>query len=60
MREVREGEPEIWFPEYGARARRWRRFEGDLRAWLDSPEGRFAEWRARTSLAGAAEEGQEA
>jgi hypothetical protein len=60
MREVREGEPETWFPEYGARARRWRRFEDDLRAWLDSPEGRFAAWRARSALAGAPEEGRQA
>ena len=59
MREVREDEPETWFPEYGARARRWRRFESDLRAWLDSPEGRFAAWRARSALAAPAEEGPE-
>ena len=57
MREVREGEPEIWFPEYGARARRWNRFERDLRAWLETPEGRFAEWRAREATAAAAPEG---
>ena len=57
MREVREGEPEIWFPEYGARARRWNRFERDLRAWLETPEGRFAEWRARAATTAAAPEG---
>ena len=39
MRDVREGEPETWFPEYGARARRWSRFERDLREWLETPGG---------------------
>ena len=57
MRDVREGEPETWFPEYGARARRWNRFERDLREWLGTPEGRFAEWRARAATAVAAPEG---
>jgi hypothetical protein len=33
-------------PRAGVRARRWQRFERDLRAWLDTPEGRFASWRA--------------
>jgi hypothetical protein len=45
MREVRTNEAEA-FPRYGARARAWRRFEDDLRAWLETPEGRFATWRA--------------
>jgi hypothetical protein len=34
------------FPRCGFRARRWLRFERDLQAWLDSPEGAFARWRA--------------
>jgi len=34
------------FPRYGARARIWSRFERDLHAWLETPEGRFATWRA--------------
>lgn len=39
------------FPLVGARARRWGRFERDLSAWLASPEGRFAAWRARQARA---------
>lgn len=35
------------FPSFGARARLWARFERDLRAWLETPEGRFATWCAR-------------
>ena len=46
MRDVRTDERE-GFPRYGARARIWGRFERDLRAWLETPEGRFAAWRAR-------------
>ena len=34
------------FPTCGFRARRWLRFERDLVAWLDTPEGRFAAWEA--------------
>ena len=34
------------FPKAGFRARRWLRFERDLQAWLDTPEGRFASWCA--------------
>ena len=34
------------FPTAGFRARRWRRFERDLQAWLDTPEGQFAAWAA--------------
>ncbi|MGK2936282.1 MAG: hypothetical protein ACSLFR_00520 [Solirubrobacteraceae bacterium] len=34
------------FPRTGVRARRWFRFERDLRAWLETPEGRFAAWDA--------------
>ena len=32
------------FPTCGFRARRWLRFERDLQAWLETPEGRFAAW----------------
>jgi hypothetical protein len=35
------------FPDVGARARRLMRFEHDLRAWLETPDGRFAAWHAR-------------
>jgi hypothetical protein len=45
MREMRTSDPAM-FPEFGARARAWARFERDLRAWMESPEGRFAAWRA--------------
>lgn len=38
------------FPQFGARARCWRRFEDDLRGWLATPEGRFATWRAERRL----------
>jgi hypothetical protein len=46
MHEVRTSDRED-FPRYGARARRWDRFERDLREWLETAEGRFAAWRAR-------------
>ncbi|MGD9570879.1 MAG: hypothetical protein AB7V62_03200 [Thermoleophilia bacterium] len=49
MRDVRISEPEP-FPQYGARARVWGRFERDLRAWLDTPEGRFAAWEAALAV----------
>jgi hypothetical protein len=39
------------FPSAGFRARRWLRFERDLAAWLASPEGHFARWRAEQALA---------
>jgi len=39
------------FPRAGFRARRWRRFERDLRAWLETPEGRFEAWCARQRVA---------
>lgn len=35
------------FPHVGFRARRWLRFERDLRAWLETPEGRFEAWCAQ-------------
>lgn len=34
------------FPRAGVRARRWYRFERDLRDWLATPAGRFAAWDA--------------
>jgi hypothetical protein len=39
------------FPHVGFRARRWLRFERDLRAWLDTPEGRFEAWCAAQQVA---------
>jgi hypothetical protein len=41
------------FPHAGARARTWRRFERDLAAWLESPQGRFALWQAAADRAAA-------
>jgi hypothetical protein len=38
------------FPTVGSRARRFKRFERDLRAWLKTPEGRFAAWEARRQI----------
>ena len=38
------------FPALGARARQWRRFEDGLRAWLETPEGRFGIWCACREL----------
>jgi hypothetical protein len=38
------------FPRTGSRARRFKRFERDLQAWLSTPEGRFAAWRARRQI----------
>jgi hypothetical protein len=38
------------FPRAGYRARRWQRFERDLGAWLATPEGRFARWRAQQDV----------
>ncbi|MGE4429072.1 MAG: hypothetical protein AB7G37_21690 [Solirubrobacteraceae bacterium] len=40
------------FPQSGFRARRWSRFERDLQAWLDTPTGQFACWRARVAVNG--------
>jgi hypothetical protein len=48
MKEVRTDDREA-FPQYGARGRLWGRFERDLREWLETPEGRFAAWRARVA-----------
>jgi hypothetical protein len=41
------------FPKAGFRARRWLRFERDLHAWLKTPEGAFATWRAVRAVGGA-------
>jgi hypothetical protein len=38
------------FPSAGFRARRWLRFERDLRLWLETPEGRFARWCAEVAV----------
>jgi hypothetical protein len=38
------------FPQFGARARCWHRFENELRRWLATPDGRFATWTARRCL----------
>lgn len=43
------------FPLVGARARRWGRFERDLGAWLASPDGCFATWRAREAIGASAQ-----
>jgi hypothetical protein len=39
------------FPRAGFRARRWKRFERDLHAWLATPHGRFATWCASSAVA---------
>jgi hypothetical protein len=39
------------FPHVGSRARRFQRFERDLREWLQTPKGRFAAWHARQVVA---------
>lgn len=49
MQEMRSGNDND-FPQFGARARQWRRFEDAFRTWLDTPEGRFAQWRAARAL----------
>lgn len=49
MNRVRSGTGD-GFPEYGARARLWRRFEDAFTDWLETPEGRFAQWRALRTL----------
>lgn len=40
------------FPRTGVRARRWYRFERDLRDWLVTPAGRFAAWDAARMVGG--------
>jgi hypothetical protein len=49
MRHVRSGTHD-GFPEFGARARMWRRFENAFTGWLETPEGQFARWRALRAL----------
>jgi hypothetical protein len=44
-------EERVEFPRAGSRARRWQRFERDLHAWLRTPDGRFAQWRAERVVA---------
>ena len=58
MREVREGEPETWFPEYGARARGGAASSATCGRGSRRPTGRFAEWRAREAPPRAAPEGE--
>ena len=41
------------FPKAGFRARRWLRFERDLEAWLETPDGRFAAWAAIQAVSAA-------
>jgi hypothetical protein len=45
-----ETEEETEFPVAGFRARRWLRFERDLQAWLESPDGEFARWQAMRAV----------
>ena len=40
------------FPRTGFRARRFKRFERDLEAWLATPEGRFSAWHAQRQIEG--------
>jgi hypothetical protein len=42
----------VRFPTVGYRAYRWQRFEEDLAAWLQTPEGRFSAWCAQQLIAG--------
>lgn len=44
---VNAHDPNVAFPVHGSRARLIGRFERDLRAWLDTADGRFAVWLAR-------------
>ena len=38
------------FPRVGSRARRWNRFERDLYAWMNRPEGQFECWLASRKI----------
>lgn len=40
------------FPRAGFRARRWSRFERDLYAWINRPEGQFECWLAQRAVNG--------
>ncbi len=51
-----EALPQDRIPAAGFRARRWNRFERDLHEWMSSPEGRFAEWRAKVAVGAVAPE----
>ena len=48
--ELTTTEPDV-FPTVGARARIIKRFERDLAAWLATPDGQFAQWRAARAVA---------
>jgi len=50
--------PPATFPVAGFRARRWQRFERDLHAWLETPEGRFASWRAVQAIVADGDDGR--
>jgi hypothetical protein len=43
-------QPQDVIPVAGFRARRWNRFERELRDWIESPDGRFAAWRAQQAI----------
>lgn len=50
-----QGHPEqADFPRAGYRARRWNRFERDLYAWMNRPEGQFECWLASRKIAATA------
>jgi hypothetical protein len=40
----------VEIPRAGVTARRWRRFETELAAWLDTAEGRFAQFHAQRAI----------
>lgn len=44
-------EERVDFPTAGSRARLLKRFERDLEAWLETAEGRFAQFTARAAVA---------
>lgn len=52
MHQMRKGDHGE-FPQFGARARAWYRFECELTRWLESPDGRFAQWRAQQAVTAA-------
>ncbi|MGD9694295.1 MAG: hypothetical protein AB7V42_01375 [Thermoleophilia bacterium] len=49
MREARS-DADIDYPQFGARARCWRRFERGFEEWLATPDGAFALWSARRQI----------
>lgn len=42
----------VLFPRAGVAARRWRRFEREYHAWLQTSDGRFAVWLATQGAGG--------